>query len=574
MLLYNSQPSGNCYKARLLLSQLGMPFERVAVDTRTKDGRGPVLGGKNPALRVPVLELDDGRHLPESGAILWYLAEDTDFVPDDRFDRARVLQWMFFEQYDHEPYIAVIRHRTMLGHLDDYADSDERRERGYKALDAMEEHLAGHAWFVGDRLHDRRHRALRVHARGGRGRLRSLRLSRDQRVARARRRGAGPHHDRRLTISVAQLRRFLVAHHGYATRARTSKAADVAGEIRRLSAVQLDSISTVDRAHRLTLTSRLGWYEPGTVSRLLGEGRIFEYWAHEACLVPIEDYPLFKRRMVHLEDAHWWGRKRQDRETEKHVLDAIRERGALPSRAFEGKSDASSMWSWKPAKGALEHLFAAGELAIAGRDGFQRVYDLPERVIPRDLLDAPTPSEEEFRRGYVLRAVEGRGAITERGIAEHCRFRGGAAAIRPIVDGLVEDGLVRRVAVADDGPPVVVAAGVEVDGRVSRGGVLVSPFDSLLWDKPFVERIFGFQPLIEVYKKEPERIYGYYVLPFLRGDRFVGRADLKADRREGVLRMKAFHVEPGVRASKRLDEALDRALARLARGIGLERVER
>ena len=113
-----------------------------------------------------------------------------------------------------------------------------------------------------------------------------------------------------------------------------------------------------------------------------------------------------------------------------------------------------------------------------------------------------------------------------------------------------------------------------MDGRVSRSGVLVSPFDSLLWDKPFVERVFGFQPLIEVYKREHERIYGYYVLPFLLGDRFAGRADLKADRSEGVLRVKAFHVEPGVRASKRLDEAFDRALARLARSLGLERVTR
>jgi uncharacterized protein YcaQ len=141
--------------------------------------------------------------------------------------------------------------------------------------------------------------------------------------------------------------------------------------------------------------------------------------------------------------------------------------------------------------------------------------------------------------------------------------------MRPIVDGLV-----RRVAVDDGGPPVVVAAGVTVDGRVSRGGVLVSPFDSLLWDRPFLERVFGFTPLIEVYKREHERIYGYYVLPFLLGDRFAGRADLKSDRSEGVLRVKAFHVEPGVRASKRLDEALDRALARLARSIGLEGVER
>lgn len=151
MLLYNSQPSGNCYKARLLLSQLGIAFDRVEVDTSTKAGRGPMLGDKNPALRVPVLELDDGRHLAESGAILWYLADGTGFVPADAFDRARVLQWMFFEQYDHEPYIAVIRHRAMYGDLHRFADSDERRERGHKALGVMERHLADHAYFVGDR---------------------------------------------------------------------------------------------------------------------------------------------------------------------------------------------------------------------------------------------------------------------------------------------------------------------------------------------------------------------------------------------------------------------------------------
>ncbi|HEU0304974.1 MAG TPA: crosslink repair DNA glycosylase YcaQ family protein, partial [Gaiellaceae bacterium] len=329
-----------------------------------------------------------------------------------------------------------------------------------------------------------------------------------------------------------------------------------------------------DRAHRLTLTSRLGWYRPGTVSRLLGEGRIFEYWAHEACLLPVEDYPLFKRRMLHLADQHWWGRKRQDRETEQHVLDAIRERGALPSRAFEGSGDPGSMWSWKPAKRALEHLFAAGELTVGGRDGFQRLYDLPERVIPREFLEAPTPSEDDFRRGYALRAIEGRGVITESGIAEHCRFRGGAKAMRLIVDGLVADGLVRRVAVEDGGPPVVVARDVELDGSAPAAGVLLSPFDSLLWDKPFVERIFGFRPLIEVYKRGHERIYGYYVLPLLLGDRFAGRADLKADRRAGGLRVVAFHREPGVRASRRLDDAFERALARLARAIGLERVER
>ena len=206
------------------------------------------------------------------------------------------------------------------------------------------------------------------------------------------------------SVSLPQLRRHVVAHQGFATRFRRARAADVEAAVRRLACVQLDSISVVDRAHRLTLGSRVGAIRPGTVSRLLGAGRIFEYWAHEACLVPIEDFPLFKRRMEHLRDEHWWGRKRTDRETEALVLEAIRERGALPSRAFEG-SGRGGMWNWKPAKLALEHLFAAGEVVVAGREGFQRLYDLPERVIPRRLLDAPTPSQDEFRRGYVLRAV-------------------------------------------------------------------------------------------------------------------------------------------------------------------------
>jgi uncharacterized protein len=377
------------------------------------------------------------------------------------------------------------------------------------------------------------------------------------------------------TVSVAQLRRYVVAHQGFATRPRTALGADVAATIARLGCVQLDSISTVDRAHRLTLGSRLGLYPVDSVTRLLSSARIFEYWAHEACLVPIADYPLFKRRMEKLRDRHWWGRERQDPQTEAHVLEAIRERGALPSRAFEGKGPMpGEMWNWKPAKRALEHLFAAGEVVVAGREGFQRLYDLPERVIPRPYLDAPTPSEEEFRRGYALRAVESRGALTESGIAEHCRLPGGAGGMRPVVDELVGAGLVRRVAVADSGPPVVVPAGAELDGSAPAGGVLLCPFDNLLWDRAFVERVFGFRHVIEVYKREHERVYGYYVLPFLYGDRLVGRADLKTDRKESVLRVKAFHVEPGVRRSKALTEAFDRALGRLARSLRIERVDR
>jgi hypothetical protein len=375
-----------------------------------------------------------------------------------------------------------------------------------------------------------------------------------------------------VAVALAALRRYVVAHQGYAARFRRAAGDDVAAEVARLQAVQLDSIATVDRAHRLTLSSRVGAYDETAISELLRDGRIFEYWAHEACLLPIADYPLFKRRMLELRDRHWWGRERttEMRAVEKGVLARIQEEGALPVRAFEGRS--GPMWGWKPAKRALEHLFAAGEIAIAGRQGFQRVYDLPERVIPRRALEAPTPSEDEFRRGYALRAVQGRAALTESGIAEHCRFDGGAKAIRPYVDALIDEGLVRRVEVDDGGPPVVVPAGAELDGARPTAAVLLSPFDNLMWDRPFVRRLFGFEHVIEVYKRAHERIYGYYVLPLLVGDRIVGRADLKAERAEGVLRIKKFTPERGVR--RQLDDVLERAALKLARSIGLERVER
>jgi uncharacterized protein len=398
------------------------------------------------------------------------------------------------------------------------------------------------------------------------------------------------------TVSLAQLRRYVVAHQRYATRFRRGRAANVAATIRRLGCVQLDSISTVDRAHRLTLASRVGAYPRGTVSRLLKTGRIFEYWAHEACLVPIEDYPLFKRRMEHLREHHWWGRRHEhDPVVKARVLAALREHGPLPTRFFEGGgssgvgstepptrggagsagagASSAGMWNWKPEKRILEDLFAAGEVVVAGRDGFQRLYALPEQVIPPEYLEATAPSEEEFARGYALRAVQGRGALTEAGIAEHCRFRGGARAMRPVVDELAAEGLVRRVAVGDGGAPVVVPENAELDGGAA-GGVLLCPFDNLLWDRAFVERIFGFRHVIEVYKREHERVYGYYVLPFLYRDRLVGRADLKADRADGVLRMRAFHLEPKVRRSAAVEAALERALARLARTLGLDRVER
>jgi uncharacterized protein YcaQ len=375
------------------------------------------------------------------------------------------------------------------------------------------------------------------------------------------------------TVSLAEIRRRVVEAQGYASRPRSGTAAEVLRAVRRLGCVQLDSISTVERSHRIALGARIGAYPEPAVSKLMREGRIFEYWAHEACLVPIEDFPMHRWRMAHFAESHPWRGNVFEREPEltEQVLREIAERGPLGSRHFEG-SGPGGMWNWKPAKIVLEALHSAGRLAIAGRDGFQRLYDLPERVFPEYVLNGNVPNDDAYVRWATLRGVEARGALTEAAVAEMWRLRGGVARIRPHADALVAEGTLRRLEVEDGKASVLVPADSEPGGVALPPAVLLSPFDNLVWDRVFLERVFGFRHVIEVYKREPERIYGYYVLPLLRRDRLVGRADLKHDRAEGTLRVKAFHPEPRARGT--LDDWLDAALVRLARVLGAEQVVR
>jgi uncharacterized protein len=374
------------------------------------------------------------------------------------------------------------------------------------------------------------------------------------------------------TISLAEIRRRVVQAQGYASRARSGTAAEVLATVQRLGCIQLDSISTVDRSHRIALGARIGAYPEPAVSKLMRDGRLFEYWAHEACLIAVEDYPMHRWRMARFAESHPWRGNVFEREPEltEQVLREIGERGPLGSRHFEG-SGPGGMWNWKPAKIVLEALHSAGRLAIAGRDGFQRLYDLPERLLPAAMLDAPAPSEDEFVRWATLRGVHARGALTEAAVAEMWRLRGGIARVRPHADALVAEGRLEKIDVEDSKAPVLMPAGVEPDGPVPPA-LLLSPFDNLVWDRAFLQRIFGFRHVIEVYKREHERVYGYYVLPLLRKDRLVGRADLKHDRAERTLLVKAFHPEPGARGS--LDDCLDAALARLARVLGADQVAR
>jgi uncharacterized protein YcaQ len=374
-----------------------------------------------------------------------------------------------------------------------------------------------------------------------------------------------------MAVSLASIRRLMVSRQRYAARFRRAGEDEVEATIRRLTAVQLDSISTVDRAHRLTISSRVGSFDDGVVPRLLAEGRVFEYWAHEASLLPIELWPYFGRVMAG--GGHWGTHDRaltEHAELVEPVLERIRSEGPLGSRDFEG-AGRGGMWNWKPAKMVLDALWDRGVLVISGRRSFQRSYDLAERVIPKRWLEAPVPTEAEMLQTFSLLAVEARGVLTETAIREHWRFSGGRARLQPELDRLVADGRLDELVPADGGPNFYTLPGTELDGA-GAPPVLVCPFDNLVWNRPLLVRLFGFSHVLEIYKPEPDRVYGYYVLPLLAGDRFLGRADLKADRAEGILRIRKFTPEPKVRGN--VDAKLERAATRLARVLGLDRVER
>jgi uncharacterized protein YcaQ len=251
------------------------------------------------------------------------------------------------------------------------------------------------------------------------------------------------------------------------------------------------------------------------------------------------------------------------------VLGRISAEGPLASRDFEGQGG-GGMWNLKPAKMVIDALWDRGVLAIAGRRNFQRSYDLAERVIPKRWLDAPVPSEDETLRTFALLAVSARGALTEPAIREHWRLKGGRARLHHHLEALVREGALQEVVADDGGPPFYLPAGAEL-ADTPAPPTLVCPFDNLVWDRPLLERLFGFRHVIEVYKREHERQFGYYALPLLVGDRFLGRADVKADRAEGVLRIRRFTPEPGTRGNA--GDKLERAAARLARMLALERVE-
>ena len=334
-----------------------------------------------------------------------------------------------------------------------------------------------------------------------------------------------------------------------------------------MGVLQIDSIAVVARSPYLVLWSRLGSYEPRWLDELLAEGALFEYWAHAASLIPIEDYGLYRRFMLEgREKSRAWFSAHP--EEVGRVLAHVRESGEVRSAEFaRADGRAGGWWEWKPEKRALEHLFAAGELMISRRDpNFHRVYDLRERVLERALPgweDAQAPPYEEVQRALALEAVRALGVALARWVPDY--FRTPKRGITGLLDELAGEGTLLRARIEDEPAYVhthnagLAEAAVSGELRPSYT-TLLSPFDPVVWDRARASELFGFEYRIEVYTPAARRRYGYYSLPILHRGELVGRLDAKAHRKEGLFEVRALHLEPGVPATEDLVAELAGAL--------------
>lgn len=357
---------------------------------------------------------------------------------------------------------------------------------------------------------------------------------------------------------------------------RRARKPDVLGAIERMRVLQIDTISVVARSPYFVLFSRLGAFRAPWLDALLDEGAIFECWAHEACFAPSADFPLHRRHA--LERLGHWSMKNADRSHREHKaeMDAILARirasdGGLKSSDFESKEKRTGgWWGWKDEKRWLEALFALGELMIARRDNFQRVYDLRARVLAKmKIADVELPSLEAMRRAFVLGGVRALGVTQARWIADY--FRIGRRIKDADLDSYVERGELLRVAVDGWKAPGYVhpdhrdACLAAARGRLrATHTTLLSPFDPVIWDRERVAAMFGFDYRIEVYVPAPKRIFGYYVLPILHRGRLVGRLDAKAHRAEGRFEVRALYLEEGVVIDDALADAIAKAIAECA----------
>ncbi len=378
-------------------------------------------------------------------------------------------------------------------------------------------------------------------------------------------------------LSLAQARRVALAAQGFTDPppAGVPTRRHLRRVLERVGLLQIDSVNVLQRAHYLPLYSRLGPYPTQLLDRAAYQRprELFEYWGHEASLLPVRLHPYLRWRMA---NAHPWGGIARLAAEKPDLIDWVRQEVATngPLTAAQIEADAAPRakqwgWNWSATKTALEWLFYRGEVAIARRNGsFARVYDLPERVLPAEVLAVPDPEPGQAYRELVGIAARALGVAAEPELRDY--FRLPAAGARRAVAELVEAGELTPVTVQGWRQPAYLHAEARLP-RWVRGDTLVSPFDPLVWERARTERLFGFSYRIEIYVPAPQRVHGYYVLPFLEGERFTARVDLKADRRAGVLLVPSAWAEPGVDPGETA-VALAAELYRLAGWLGLDAV--
>jgi uncharacterized protein YcaQ len=381
------------------------------------------------------------------------------------------------------------------------------------------------------------------------------------------------------SLSVAQARRIALAAQGFTDPAPGGGAdmRHLRRVLRRLHLIQMDSVNVLQRAHFMPLYSRLGPYPAGLLERAAYRKprELFEFWGHEASLITVDLQPLFRWRMSRAQDYAWGGMLRIARERPDliaWVLDEVRRRGPLTAAEIEDDTPRSKDhwgWNWSAVKQALEWLFYTGQVTAAERTtSFARRYDLPERVLPRAVLETPTPAPEDAFRALVELSARALGVAAEGELRDY--FRLPVAGFKRALAELIEDGVLRPVAVHGWKPQAYLHHEARLP-RWVRAATLVSPFDPLIWERARTERLFDLSYRIEIYVPAAQRLYGYYVLPFLLGDRFSARVDLKADRKTGVLQIPAAWIEPTA-DQEETAAALAVELRRLAGWLGLESV--
>ncbi len=377
------------------------------------------------------------------------------------------------------------------------------------------------------------------------------------------------------TLSALQARRIALAAQGFAgQKPPAPERRHVLRCVERLGIVQIDSVNVVSRTHYLPLFSRLGPY-PREDLEALAWGRrpaLFEYWAHEASLVPHRLQPLLRWRMQDAEAGVgvWTGVARflhSHAAFIDQVLEEVRRRGPLAVSDLElGQRGAGGWWGWSEAKRALECLFWTGRLtARTRRPTFERVYDLPERALPRAVLEAPTPPREEAQRELLRIAAQAQGVATARDLRDY--FRMGVAETRDRLADLVDAGELTPVAVRGWDQPAYLHPQAKRPRRPVQASALLSPFDNLIWFRERTQRLFGVRVRLEIYTPAEKRTHGYYVLPFLQDEAITARVDLKADRKAGLLVVKAAHAERT--ANPRTAAALYAELSAMAGWLGL-----